>query len=334
MRWLITSYSSALPEATVMPEPYERSLRRFRSLLAALVVVLVAVSTVAGQVPCVGDCSGDGSVTVDELVRGVGIAQGAGELAACPAFDSDVDGGVAINELVAAVTAALEGCLPRATATEDDSTPTLTPTPTQTPTPTLSVGPRVTFLGIVTADNRLIDPIDTTSEGYPIYSRPVASGFLVVVEARRGTGGRPIGTFGTVDSPSSGSVRADLQILVSRPLGDGSAAVCDTGPFPDAPIGGVPGTDPLEFGPGQQVTDALNDLACRFDVHLTSARACTFDDLGNFSFAAADSERQFCTVPAIGIELRFPSGDTDVVARVLDTDDNVGSTARMVVRVP
>ncbi|MDX2168091.1 MAG: protocatechuate 3,4-dioxygenase [Deltaproteobacteria bacterium] len=66
-----------------------------------------AVSTPAG---CAGDCSGDGSVGVDEVVRGVNIALGNGELSACPAFDADGNGAVAIDDLIAAVNAALNGC--------------------------------------------------------------------------------------------------------------------------------------------------------------------------------------------------------------------------------
>ena len=39
-----------------------------------------------------------------------GIALGNRALAVCPAFDANQDGTVAINELVGAVRAALEGC--------------------------------------------------------------------------------------------------------------------------------------------------------------------------------------------------------------------------------
>lgn len=60
--------------------------------------------------PCVGDCNGDGEVTVDELVRGVNIALGNAALSVCPALDGDADGMVAINELVRAVGHALSGC--------------------------------------------------------------------------------------------------------------------------------------------------------------------------------------------------------------------------------
>lgn len=64
-----------------------------------------------GPVPCVGDCNGDGSVTVDELVRGVNIALGGLEVGDCPDFDSNEDGRVTIDELIGAVNAALSGCV-------------------------------------------------------------------------------------------------------------------------------------------------------------------------------------------------------------------------------
>ena len=60
--------------------------------------------------PCIGDCHGDGSVTVDELLQGVNIALGNSLLAACAAFDVDRNGAVTVNELVLAVSAAVNGC--------------------------------------------------------------------------------------------------------------------------------------------------------------------------------------------------------------------------------
>lgn len=58
---------------------------------------------------CVGDCDGDGSVSISELIAGVNIALGTQPLSRCPAFDPD-GGGVAISDLVTAVNNALDGC--------------------------------------------------------------------------------------------------------------------------------------------------------------------------------------------------------------------------------
>jgi hypothetical protein len=55
----------------------------------------------------VGDCDGDGTVTVDELVRAVGIALAAQPLSSCAPADRDGDGTVRIDEVIAAINAAL-----------------------------------------------------------------------------------------------------------------------------------------------------------------------------------------------------------------------------------
>lgn len=67
-------------------------------------------AAVEGGADCVGDCDGDARVTVDELVRGVGIALGGAAADTCVSFDRNADGAVSIAELVAAVAAALGAC--------------------------------------------------------------------------------------------------------------------------------------------------------------------------------------------------------------------------------
>jgi len=59
---------------------------------------------------CPGDCDGDHRVSVAELVRGTDIALGNAPLSSCPSFDTDGAGMVTIDELVAAISAALLGC--------------------------------------------------------------------------------------------------------------------------------------------------------------------------------------------------------------------------------
>jgi len=59
---------------------------------------------------CVGDCGGDGNVTVDEIVVGTSIALGENELDACVPFDRDNGQSVEVDELIAGVTYALDGC--------------------------------------------------------------------------------------------------------------------------------------------------------------------------------------------------------------------------------
>jgi hypothetical protein len=59
---------------------------------------------------CVGDCNEDDLVTVDEIIRMVSIALGVDELTRCPAADADGNTEVSVDEIIAAVNNALDGC--------------------------------------------------------------------------------------------------------------------------------------------------------------------------------------------------------------------------------
>ncbi len=59
--------------------------------------------------PCLGDCTGDGVVTVAEVITGVDIVLGELPVSACPAF-ANGSGMVDIAQLVAGVKNALNGC--------------------------------------------------------------------------------------------------------------------------------------------------------------------------------------------------------------------------------
>ncbi len=59
---------------------------------------------------CLGDCGGDGEVTVDELIIMVNAALGNAPASQCPAGDRNSDGEITIDEIVAAVSNALGGC--------------------------------------------------------------------------------------------------------------------------------------------------------------------------------------------------------------------------------
>jgi len=59
---------------------------------------------------CAGDCSGDGQVTIDELLRGVNIALGSLPVSACARLDRSADGAVSVDEILTAVGSALDGC--------------------------------------------------------------------------------------------------------------------------------------------------------------------------------------------------------------------------------
>jgi len=61
-------------------------------------------------VGCPGDCNGDGRVTIAELIRGVNQSLFPVLPLICPAFDVNGNEVVAINEVIAAVNASLQGC--------------------------------------------------------------------------------------------------------------------------------------------------------------------------------------------------------------------------------
>jgi hypothetical protein len=65
---------------------------------------------------CVGDCGGDGLVTVDELLTMVNIALGNAPLAECQAGEANADGQITVDEILTAVNNALNGC-PSSSAT-------------------------------------------------------------------------------------------------------------------------------------------------------------------------------------------------------------------------
>ncbi len=107
--------------------------RQVMALAMAVPVFVASPSALA----CVGDCSSDRKVTVDELVTGVNIALGNLTLNQCPAFNCNGDGKVTVDCLVKAVNNALNGC-----PAEPSPTPTNTPTvipPTTSPLPTTTI---------------------------------------------------------------------------------------------------------------------------------------------------------------------------------------------------
>ena len=123
-------------------------------LWGALVVSIASRSGHSGTVACPGDCNHDGTVTVDEIIIGVGIALDALELEQCAAFEQTPDGMITVDELLAAVAALLGGCSATPTAS-----PTVTPTeaappvPTATPTSTAEPGSGAVFTDVTLAAN-------------------------------------------------------------------------------------------------------------------------------------------------------------------------------------
>ncbi len=79
---------------------------------AALLSIAFFACCVTGGVSaqCVGDCGGDGQVTVDELLLMVNIALENVAVSECEAGDANDDGTITVDEIIAAVNNALAGC--------------------------------------------------------------------------------------------------------------------------------------------------------------------------------------------------------------------------------
>jgi len=128
-------------------------------------------------------------------------------------------------------------------------------------------------------------------------------------------------------------------VLVSRDIGDGSPAICDAGP-PPTPFGGVPGINPPDFGPSQQVTDAIQDMECRFELHPTSQFACTRNPSGgDFSFISCAGAQNTCSQYTqfcyqVPVTAEFHDGPPTVVGiQLRDAAGNIGPKKEIVILV-
>jgi hypothetical protein len=234
---------------------------------------------------------------------------------------------------------------PTPTAPLETATETVAPAVSATPTPTATAteeppsptpaapasGPEITYFGVASADDRPVAPIGSDEQGRPIYARLLGSGMSLIVEARGGANRRPPNR--NAFDPSGGL--PGLQMIVSRPLGDGNPVLCD---ITEGNFGGVAATVPFAFSAAAEVVDAINDLGCRVNdgTGLQQARsdatsACTRDAQFGFAFVDSATSVQFCL--PIAAAWAFAAGDTVVAARVADESGNVGETHEIVVRV-
>ena len=232
-----------------------------------------------------------------------------------------------------APTATLRATLPIPSATASATltpsatlaAPTSTHIPTATPTPR---PPQITFFGVARADDLPLQPTEFDPAGRPVFMRSQGQGMIIVLEARRGV--RPLERSAYDPGGSRG-----VDFLVSRPLGDGSPAVCDGSP---PAFGGVPGIDPPVFSDQPEIVRAIDDLGCRVNdgagapVARLGENACTRSELTfEYGFVDASSELQYCL--PIAKAWNFPVGDTIVAARIRDVAGTLSATAEIVVRV-
>ena len=76
----------------------------------ALWLIAFAPARLLAEAPCTGDCNGDGSVTVNEIVALVRILLNKVPVSTCGSGDANADGQVTVNEIVLAVNSLLGGC--------------------------------------------------------------------------------------------------------------------------------------------------------------------------------------------------------------------------------
>ena len=99
-------------------------MRAAASLAIAGLAALVAASPARGQLPCIGDCGGDGTVSIADLMVGVAALLNDTTPEACVAWDPDLDFHVRVDDLVRGVARALAGpCRPSATPTATPTVP-------------------------------------------------------------------------------------------------------------------------------------------------------------------------------------------------------------------
>lgn len=120
-----------------MHRPSRFEPARVLTLAAAAFVIVLAAGR--ARAVCVGDCNGDGMVSVNELILGVNIPFGLRPLDDCPSFACTGGSSVPINCLVQGVNNALGSCPPEDTPTATPvgtASATVTPVGDDTPTPT------------------------------------------------------------------------------------------------------------------------------------------------------------------------------------------------------
>jgi YVTN family beta-propeller protein len=85
------------------------ALAAVATIAVGLGPVGVAIAKAPGPA-CIGDCNGDGQVSVDELLVGINIVLGNLPVSACASFGASGSAPLTVAELLAAVNNALNGC--------------------------------------------------------------------------------------------------------------------------------------------------------------------------------------------------------------------------------
>ncbi len=93
-----------------LARPSKRSANGAAAAAALLLLVAMLTETARAQPDCVGDCGARDRVTAADLVRMVGVASRARDIAECPAGDADEDGSISQEEIEQAIHSIFLAC--------------------------------------------------------------------------------------------------------------------------------------------------------------------------------------------------------------------------------
>jgi hypothetical protein len=234
-----------------------------RGLIQAASVLLLVAGFAVGPgraVDLVGDCNGDGTVAIDEILTMVNIALD-GDNGTCPAFQNWCQGpAVTIDCILTAVDIALNGPPPTPTGTPTSTntpvpTPTATAAPTVVPPPTLLPSSTGLYVGVAKRDITPPNPVCLGGYGFgcnrksdgvlaPLYVRAfvISDGTHTVVFAGNETQGSfaayKRGPYGhtdvrkTVQAVTAGLIPADHIVI--------NSCHSHSGPDTSGVFGGLP----------------------------------------------------------------------------------------------
>jgi hypothetical protein len=204
---------------------------RTAGLLFATVLLVIPVDASAQS--CAGDCDGDGTVTVSEIITAVNIVLGNTPLAACAAIVPNGSGPPGVSHLIAAVGSAQCQCqacptpppprTPTATSLPPTATATITQTPTATPLVSHWVEHTLTLRGS-TCSKHIHDSIRAQalgqSESYRISER---DGMATVEDSAGNVDVATVDAAGVLhdtvsDSDSQGSCTVFVDVAISVSL--------------------------------------------------------------------------------------------------------------------
>lgn len=189
----------------------DHSRPRWLSLCCGTLLSVAAVSPLSATAQCSGDCNADEAVSIDEIIVLVQMAMGEMTMDHCPPGDRDGDGRLMVDELVGAVTHALEGCtdtvpVPTPVVDVEDLAAGNPTTPASVDVTLITNGASVQSVGI----DLVFDParLDVDNPATDCTFGPAASGCTVQ----------------SASEIAAGTVR--LAVVCSSPRPDGVLATC------------------------------------------------------------------------------------------------------------